>query len=72
MTSIFEKLVILDFQFNDYIHSNNNNFHKKKFFQHIKNSIKLIINNQLRSAEARSVQRNIRFNSFFLSFYSSN
>ena len=70
MTSIFEKLIIFAFQFSDYIHSNNNNSHKKKFAQLIKNSIKLIINNRLRSADAKSIQRNIKFNSFPLSFYS--
>ena len=60
---------VLTFQFFDYLQTEGN-FHKIFFFVSIRESIRLVIINKLRSATVKSIQRNIKVISFFLSLYS--
>ena len=71
-SSILSKaIVILIFQLDEYVHVSQNS-HLKKFNNHIKESIQLIVINRLRSTIVRSINKNIKDDIYSLSFYFSN
>ena len=70
MTFLSKAIVVLVFQFDEYVHVSQNS-HLKKFSHYIRKSIRLIIINRLRSTTTRSTNKDIRNFSYSFLFYSS-